>query len=135
MSIKQTMEIECPKCGINKEVVVWKSINVQLNPEAKKELLEAKTNLFHCGICSFEQIVPVVLLYHDMEKEFCVQFFPFNSLDDKRFLENFTDDGKSDLRRTGEEDPPDYFRNTHIVFSMDELVRYVIFRDRLAERR
>ena len=113
--------------------MVWSTINIQLSPEVKEELLEAKTNLFQCEMCSFEQTVPVALMYHDMEKEFCVQFFPFDTMDNG-FFENFTDNGEVDLRRTGAEDPPDYFRSIHIVFSMDELVRYVIFRDRLAER-
>lgn len=80
MSIKRNSEIECPRCGSNKEVVVWSSINVQLNLEAKEELLEGKVNLFHCDICCCEQVIPVDLLYHDMEKEFCVQFFPFDKM-------------------------------------------------------
>lgn len=135
MSMKRIMEIECPGCGSNREVLVWKSINAQLNPEAKEDLLNGKVNLFCCGNCSVQAPIAIDLLYHDMEKEFCVQFFPFNKMDNNDFLENFTDKGELDLRRTGAEDPPDYFRNVHIVFSMDELVRYVIFRGRLAERK
>ena len=135
MSMKRVMAIECPRCSSQREVMVWSTINIQLSPEVKEELLEAKTNLFQCEMCSFEQTVPVALMYHDMEKEFCVYFLPFSSMEWENISSEFTVDARLNLRRTGVENPPDYFRNVHIVFSMDELVRYVVFRDKLAQQK
>jgi len=134
VSIKRIKKIECPECGHNREVVVWSSINVQFNPEAKEELLEGKINSFHCDNCGCKRIIPLALLYHDMEKQFCAQFFPFGTMDNG-FFENFTENGDLDLRRTGVQDPPEYFGSAHIVFSMDELARYVIFREKLAQQK
>lgn len=116
---------------------MWRSLNVQMDPEAKKELLRGKINLFHCNSCSFEAYVPVGLLYNDMRKEFLVQLYTLPIKDDNDFFEMFTDDAQLKSVR---DMPPSisnlvspYFKNVHIVLAMDELIRYVTFRDRLAE--
>ena len=135
MSIKSKVEIECLRCGNKENMDVWSTINVQINPKVKAEVVEGKINRLHCSICGFESVVPTNLLYHDMEKEFCVYFFPFPSIEREDFSGEFTADARLNLRKTGVEDPPDYFRNIHVVFTMDELVRYVIFRDKLAQQK
>jgi len=135
MTIKRTVDIECPKCGKKENIDVWSTINVQINPEVKEEVVEGKINRLHCSICGFESVVPTNLLYHDMEKEFCVYFFPFSLVKCENISSEFTTDARLNLRRTGVKNPPDYFRNVHIAFSMDELVRYVIFRDKLAQQK
>ena len=134
MSLKQSHEIECPRCENKKIIVGWDTINVQLDPEAKEALLDGKLHQFQCPSCGYEAHIEKRLLYHDMDKEFCVQFIPFQSIQEEYFYDEFTLDAKLDLSRTGAEDPsPDYFRNAHIVFSMDELIKYVIFRDKLTQ--
>lgn len=136
MSKHKIVELKCPKCGNTSQTTVWNSLNVQKDPEAKKELLRGKINLFHCDSCSFEAFVPADLMYHDMRKKFVVQLYTLPRTEDNDFFDMFTDDAqlKSVL-----DIPPNlsnivspYFRNIHIVFAMDELVRYVVFRDRLA---
>ncbi len=132
MSIMRILEVECPRCGNKENVDLWDSINVQINPEAKEALLEGKLHQFHCSICDHKAGIEKKFLYHDMGKEFCVYFFPFPSTESDDFYDEFTADAQMDMSRTGvEDDSPDYFRNAHVVFSMDELVRYVIFRDNL----
>ena len=135
MTIKRTVEVECSRCGNKEPMDVWSTINVQISPDAKVELLEGKTNRFRCTICGLESLVVTNLLYHDMEKEFCAYFFPFSLIERENFSGEFTADARLDLRRTGVQDPPDYFRNAHVVFSMDELARYIIFRDKLAQQK
>jgi hypothetical protein len=133
MTIKRAVELECPKCGVNSETVVWDSLNVSLDPEAKDELLAGRLNRFHCHACDYETTVAVDLLYHDMGREYLVQLYPFQNMEDEDFFTGFTVSGQPDFSRAGLEHAADYFKNVHVVFGIDELVRYVIFRDRLYE--
>jgi hypothetical protein len=134
MTITRIVEVSCPSCGSTGEATVCNSINAQLNPELKKQLLEGKVNLFHCEKCGGEYLMAVDLLYHDTEKGYCVQHFHFKNLQDKRFFRMFSDTGRLTLfPKSKEESLPKDFQNVHFVFSMDELVRCIIFRDRLAQ--
>jgi hypothetical protein len=136
LSIKQMIDIECCRCGSKGKLEVWNSINVQLNPEAMKKLLEGRINTFHCENCSFKVFVPVSLLYHDPLEKFCVEYVPFHWAKENKFLDSLGDDAKldKDLGVPGN-GIPEYFKNTHLVFSMDELARYVVFRHLLARRK
>lgn len=135
MTISREEEIECPRCGYRSTMIVWHTINAQLNPEAKKDLLEGKINLFQCDKCDFSAHLTTALLYHDMEKEFLAQYFPFGRTENSLFLSQFTEYGKFVTEVSLEKDAPEHFKNVHYVFSMGELVRYVTFRDRLAQRK
>ncbi len=135
MSISHATEMRCPECGSKHKVRIWKSMNVTIDPEAKADLLHDRINLFSCKDCNFEGVVPVDLLYHDMEKRFCVWLFPFQRLENKDFLDGFTDNGQLKSVELQVGDMHHYLNNPHIVFSMEELVRYVMFRDRLASHK
>lgn len=74
MSIKNTAVVTCPNCKKDFEVTFWDSLNGDLNPKEKEELL--KGNLFrkkceHCG-----EVIPVFypVLYHDMSNQAMVWF-------------------------------------------------------------
>jgi hypothetical protein len=68
-----------------------------------------------------------------MTRRFLVQFHPFDSLGNREFLGRFDKHGRDItfrkvpgmMRAVG---GLAYMKNPHIVFSMDELVRYVLFR-------
>ena len=75
-----------------------------------------------------------------MTRCFIVQFFPFEAVEDAGFLERFRADGTDKdaedafMHMPGSiqgNEGSQYLRRPHTVFSMDELVRYVIFRERL----
>jgi hypothetical protein len=133
MSIVRTVDIKCPRCGIEVPTTVWNSVNVSLDPEAKERLLAGKLNLFHCAVCGYDTQIGANLLYHDMEREYIAQFYPFGDTESEEFLSAFGGDGQSDVGGVGFDDAPAYYKNQQLVFSMDELVRYVVFRDRLYE--
>jgi len=136
MSIYRKVEINCPRCDGKSNTLIWETLNSQLNPEAKEKLLEGKINQFACTICGFEAPIQVPFLYHDMENKFVVRFYPFSMVEKEDFLSEFNDDGQMPLAElpnaamTGSE----YFKQMHIVFSMEELIRYVVFHDKLAQR-
>jgi len=143
MSHERPVEAECPQCGAARSVTIWDSLNADINPEAREELFQGKINAFECASCHVTVLLPVPLLYHDMGRRFVVQYFPAEALDDDAFLDRFTTDGTD--RSTAEmfDKAPealramrrlDYMQRPHIVFDMGELVRYVVFRERVFDR-
>ena len=143
MSIENPVELECPKCGHEQTVVVWESLNADVSPEARESLFEGNINKFLCESCGAEAMISSALMYHDMKRRFVVQFFPFAAIDDAEFLERFQTDGTDRIvtNALGFAQPEgmglalEYMRNPHIVFDMGELVRYVLFRERVFDSR
>lgn len=139
MSINREEEIACPRCGKAQTVKIWESIDAVPDPEARAALFEAKINRFDCPSCDFDALVPVPLLYHDRRRQFVVQFFPFGLLDEREFVDRFTADGRD--RQVAEAfaqalaakriPPGAEAAEPHLVFDMVELVRYVLFRERV----
>ncbi len=135
MSSHELLEVECPSCRAKQDIVIWKSINVARDPEVKEQLFCGKINYFTCGSCDFEGFITAPLVYDDMEKKICVNYVPVEYLNNEEYLkQSFTPevlirlDLPEDTARIAD---TGYFRNAHIVFSMVELIRYVLFRDRL----
>ena len=134
MSRSKFVEIDCPECGLKQEVSIWESINVTVDPDLKEKIFQGRINVLQCQKCGIESFIPVPLMYHDMRKKFCVQFYPFNWLELDDFLQNFTKEGGLNIGFFKLPKYSKYFKWTHIVFDMNEFVRYVIFRDKLQEK-
>jgi hypothetical protein len=133
MTTGRVREIDCPKCGGRQTEKVLETINVSLNPELKEKLFQGEINRFRCKGCGNEAHIFTPLLYHDMRKKYCVQYYPLKFLDHDQFFDNFN--------REGDKNPSlplvrelEYMQKIHIVFEMGELVRYIIFRDKLSEK-
>lgn len=88
-------------------------------------------------------MISTALMYHDMKRRSVVQFFPFDAIDDAEFLERFQTDGTDSIvtnalglvQPKGMSLDVEYMRTPHIVFDMGELVRYVLFRERVFDSR
>jgi hypothetical protein len=143
MSSKREEEVECPKCGRSQTVTLWEVIDAEPDPEARAALLEARVNRFDCPGCDFDALVPVPLLYHDRRRQFLAQYFPFGLLDEAEFVERFTADGRDrqvlarfEQALKAKKIPPGAEpAEPHVVFDMAELVRYVLFRERVFDAR
>ncbi len=143
MSIKREEEVACPKCGEVRSVTLGESIDVDPDPEARAALFEARINRFDCPACDFDALVPVPLLYHDRKRQFLAQYFPFGWLDEAQFVERFTADGRDrqvleqfERALKAKKIPPGAEpAEPHVVFAMEELVRYVLFRERVFDTR
>jgi hypothetical protein len=140
MTKAEEKELPCPACAATVTTTIWSSLNATLNPEAKEDLFRGEINVFRCTSCGFEGLLPVPLLYNDMDNRFMVQFYRAEALEDDSLYNLFTSDGKLDLGidEASEASPfaqlfPMLMGDFHVVFSMEELVRYVTFRDRLRE--
>ena len=118
-----------PQCGEKVKITIWNSLNITLNPELKEELFQGRIYIFHCQKCKFVVQFPNTFIYHDMKRKFCVMYFPVLIFGNEDMLnKTFTEDG--DVIPISN-DMPDYMKKMHIVFDMDELVRYIQFRERL----
>ena len=134
MSICRREEFKCPKCSSRAEVVIWDSLNSQIDPKAREDLLRGDLHTFKCPQCKVVIGIEKSFLYHEMERDFMVWFYPFKSLGDPEFFNEFSDDGNLDCTMgLIDTDTQDYAKNVHYVFSMDELVRYIRFREKLAD--
>ena len=72
MSKYHTTEIVCPACKKPYNIQIWDSVNAQINPEKKEEIL---SNTFYktiCPHCNEETDCVYDFLYHDMNKKYMI---------------------------------------------------------------
>ncbi|MGC4042388.1 MAG: CpXC domain-containing protein [Armatimonas sp.] len=136
MSKMAQHELQCPHCGSKQKMTIWESINVTLDPELKKKLFSGNINIFDCNICDKKTIVDSPLLYHDMQMRFCVSYYPPEILESENLNQHFKEDGTLNIPAaflSGE--AGDYMTKPHIVFSLGEMMHYVLFRDVIAQQK
>ncbi len=76
-------EVTCPKCNKTQKVKVWDSVNVNLDPEQKENIMSGKLFQFTCDECGFTTRVQYPCLYHDMDKNLMIYCIPNFSGDTK----------------------------------------------------
>lgn len=116
-------KLACPKCGQEQETVVWNSVNVSLDPELRQKLFDAQINRFTCESCKNTAFIDEPLLYHDMNKQYCVQYYPLQELEDESFLKQFTADGRHNRPELPAMMPQlaTYLTAPHVVLDMSEI--------------
>lgn len=134
MSKVHMQNIPCPDCGREQETAVWSSVNVTMDRELRSKLFSGEINSYKCESCGHEARLGVPLMYHDMDREYCVQYYPPGMIQDTSFLEQLRVDGGMDLSIVGDiYEPGTYLERPHVVFNMMEMTLYIEFRDRLFE--
>jgi hypothetical protein len=133
MTMTQIEHINCPKCETSHNVQIWQTVNVTNDPDLKKKLLDGEINIFKCDSCDFESYIPIPLLYHDMELKYCVQLVPFDIAVEDDFLQNYDSEAQLTGVMSQMKQFTPYLAKPHIVFNMQELILYILFRDKLAE--
>ena len=132
MSIKKQHELACPNCGNIQKTTVWSAVNVTLDEALRTKVFEGEINLFDCEKCDHKSYIEIPFLYHDMDRKFAVHYFPRNSIKKVDFLNKFNEKG---LLKTDDEElkfeVPQYMKEVHVVFDMNELVSYALFREML----
>ena len=131
--MQRPLDLGCPKCAAKQSVMVYDTINVSLEPRLRDKLFNGEINFFQCEKCGERAFIPIPLLYHDMDKAFMVQFYPFGAVQDKEFLSGFTKNGEMAAMDAMPHKIRESFKRVQIVFDMGELIRYVIFRERVHE--
>lgn len=135
MSMRSFENLACPECGHRQSVPVWQSLNVSIDPDERQNLFDGKINFLDCSKCGKKTFINTPFVYHDMHLGFWIKYIPFKMLeDDETFVGfQFKPDGFPSVEDNEDMGIPadSYARTQHVVFDMGELVRYVIFRERL----
>lgn len=142
MSRMSTELISCPKCGKESEIVVWSSLNADIDPAAKQKLLDGTLFNFTCSHCGNMTNVLYPILYHDMAHSAMVYLVDKDSVE--RTQEMFSGPGYepvfgNDEYRVRIVTHPYSLREKAIIFDNgldDRIIEAVklIFRDKLSER-
>ena len=132
MRIKRGIEIGCPNCGASNRVLIWDAVSLQLGEEARSPLLSGEINVFRCQRCQKTFSVETSLLYNDIENRFVVCYFPFALLQEGKISDAMSFGGPMRSRRYFPE--ADYAGSMQYIFDMNGLLRYVKFRDMLAQK-
>ncbi len=133
MSSARTVEITCPQCNKKQATEVWESVNVTVDPHLKQSFLENRLNVFTCDGCKWSGPVDVSLIYHDMTNRIWVHYVTREDMKSPEFYRSITKDGTMKLDPISAKVVPRYFSHPHFVFSMKEMVLYIIFREFCAE--
>ncbi len=86
-------------------------------------------------MCHENAFISIPLLYHDMERGFKVKYYPFDAINEKEFLGQFSKDWEwlsPDIKILPRK-LQNLCKRIHIIYDIGEFIRYVIFRDRLYE--
>ena len=89
----------CPSCHQPATYRQWDSINADLDPELRKEILSGKIYNWNCPHCGRLYKVLSPTLYHDMKRKFMIYFDPrrpkegdgFTLPPDKKYIKFFKD--------------------------------------------
>jgi hypothetical protein len=133
MAQMKSHKLNCPECGHTQETVVWSSLNVGLDPDLREKLFNGEINVFLCEKWGNRALINTSLLYHDMHRQYCVQYYPAQAIEDAEFFKSFTKDGKLNIEGLSKVmgKISHYFLEPHLVFDRDEMIRYIRFRDKL----
>lgn len=72
MSLSEQTTVECPKCTSGQFITYWQSVNVTLDPDLKKKVLDRTLFTFTCEHCGYIAAMYHPLLYHDIEQRLMV---------------------------------------------------------------
>lgn len=116
MARKIIKNIVCPKCNKEVEVKAYESINVTLNEQIRKKVMDEDIFYFKCENCKKKFEVTYPFLYNDMENKLMVYFIPnenMNTVDTTQIKQ------KSLLKEI----------DKRVVSSVNELKEKVIIKD------
>lgn len=111
MSKSKMEKVTCPQCGKESEIRVWESLNAEMNPKEKQQLLEGAFFNFTCA-CGYTATIDAGLLYHNMTKQTMVYYVHEEAVGDTEKMLN-------DIRQHDEFGMEDY--NYRIVTSQNAL--------------
>lgn len=81
MSMERKETITCPECGHTQDFIIWQSLNGDLDPEAKQQLLDGTLFRFECDKCGHKSNVDYGILYHDMRHQVMIYYVDEDSVE------------------------------------------------------
>jgi hypothetical protein len=76
MSREIQVDVTCSACLFKDVVPVYTSVNVSMDPDLRDMIFDDELNRFSCPNCGQSWVLPVNLMYHDMDLKFAVWFNP-----------------------------------------------------------
>ena len=70
------VQTSCPRCKSPVAAEVEQVFDLNHDPQAKQRLLSGQVNVIHCPNCGYDGMVGTPVIYHDLEKELLLTFFP-----------------------------------------------------------
>jgi hypothetical protein len=133
MSRMERCERPCLACGTPVEMYVWHVIDAIEYPDLKRQLLNGDVNVLPCPTCTRLCAFEIPLLYRDATLGFSVQYVPERFRTTPHFLRMYLANGtpRSPPRLTQTAPAAQATTSHHLVFALDEMIRYVTFRDRI----
>ncbi len=83
MSREIEVDVTCPACLFKAVVPVFTSVNVTMDPDLRDKIFDDELNRFTCPNCGRSMVLPVNLMYHDMDLEFAVWFSPQSAMSEE----------------------------------------------------
>lgn len=111
MSKSKIEKVICPQCGKESDIRIWESLNAEMNPKEKQQLLDGTLFKFSCP-CGCSTVIDASLLYHNMTKQTMVYYVSEEAAEDTEKMLN-------DIRQHDEFGMKDY--NYRIVTSQNAL--------------
>jgi hypothetical protein len=129
------IELDCPECGGRQTAPLCDAVGADAEPDLRGSLLSGDLNTVRCDACGYEGYLDTPVLYYDVPRQYCVQYLPEEALEDSETLERFNADGTwnvdLELPAGG---VGDFLKEPHVVFDLDEMRRYIVFRELLFDR-
>lgn len=125
MSICKKEEVQCPVCGTTGEFEMWTSLNTQLNPEKKEQLLSGSLFQYICPHCGKSFNIDYPMLYHQMEDQIMIYYVVQEEdiqMVEEQFRGEFGDE-ETELTKVLKEDMNSYLYR--IVGSQRELMEKI----------
>jgi len=88
MSRLKREKITCPVCSNEKEIAIWASVNVDINPETKEQILNREFFNWRCDNCGQKFHLIYSCLYHDMSNKLMIYLIANNPKNSKAELAN-----------------------------------------------
>ncbi len=128
-------QVRCPVCDAMQTSITWSEIDAIADPATRDKLLAGEINSFDCRDCGYAGQIVAPLLYYDSVRAFSVQYYPEDLLDDDDWL---AQQAVGEAERSGIApgstamwQQPAFLVHPHVVFDLDEMLRFIVFRERL----
>lgn len=122
MSSISIKSLKCPKCNNDFEIGTYDSINVTLNPDLKKDVLNGNIFKYKCPNCNQEGPFIYPFLYHDMHKHFMIHL--------SNYKDEESDLALNDMHNLISDMTDDKFNYRHrIVNNIKDLIEKIMILD------
>jgi len=120
--------INCPYCKKENEIPLYHTVNVDVDPDLRRKILDDSLNTFVCRECLFKCELNFDFLYHDMKNKFVLYFSTDQKVIDDQisYYENYEDDL---IKIT---DSMNYFRKLVGVTNWEDLKETIRENERLS---